>query len=216
MITNRALSWLALAMMALPVIPGAVLCWRAPRMAPLWALCALLLPAMVLGARLTGWALRKTRMGALLTGLDTAEARARASRARVLAGGFAFLGLSTSLAVVLRLIDPRTEYAIFVRPVNVLAGLFLVVTGNQLPKMLTRLADTPCDPAAIQAMRRTNGWVMVLAGLTLAVLYLALPPHLAMPAGAAVALAMTLVMLRVRFAFLARQARAPPQQSGAG
>ena len=60
------------------------------------------------------------------------------------------------------------------RAVMVLAGAFLVFTGNSIPKVFTPLADLQCDPARAQAARRFAGWTWVLTGIALCLAWLGL------------------------------------------
>lgn len=65
------------------------------------------------------------------------------------------------------------------RATMAILGAFLVFTGNAIPKTLTPLAALQCDAARVQAFQRMAGWTWVLAGLALAVAWLALPLRLA-------------------------------------
>lgn len=177
MSTNRALSNLAVAMMALPVILGAALCYLRPDRAWGCAICMLLLPA--------AWAL-KTRF-------RNAEASRRISYAMIFSSLAICVSLGSALAAALGLIDEPTVRAIGDRLTNVLAGLFVVFLGNQLPKILAPLPDAACDAATMQSVRRRLGWTHVLAGLALAVVWLVLPMQLARPIGIAIIVAGILV-----------------------
>jgi hypothetical protein len=177
MSTNRALSNLALAMMALPVTLGAALCYVRPDRAWACAIAMLVLPA--------AWVI-KTRF-------KNAEGRRRLSYAMIVSSLVIAVPLGTSLAAALGLIDGPTVPAIGDRLINVLAGLCIVFLGNQLPKMQTPLSDAACDAATVQRARRRTGWAHVLAGLAFAVLWLVLPVQLARPIGIAVIVAGILV-----------------------
>lgn len=59
------------------------------------------------------------------------------------------------------------------RLVMAMSGVFLMVTGNAIPKRLASLAGP--DPARTQSFRRFAGWAWVLTGLALAVAWLVLP-----------------------------------------
>ena len=187
MSTNRALSRLAVAMTALPVILGAALCYVRPDRAWVCAMCMLVLPA--------AWAL-KTRLG-------SADAGTRISYAMIVSSLVISVPLGTSLAAALGLIDGPTVHALGDRLTNVLAGLCIVLLGNQLPKMLTPVSGARCDAATLQSVRRRMGWAQVLAGLTFAVLWLVLPISLARPIGIAVIVAGILVPWAVtRFCYM--------------
>lgn len=177
MSTNRALSTLAAAMMALPVILGAALWYLRPDRAWVCAIGMFLLPA--------AWALKRR--------FRNAEARKRISYAIIISSLVICVPLGTSLAAALGLIAGPTVHAIGDRLTNVLAGLCLVFLGNQLPKMLPALSNAACDAATIQSVRRRTGWAHVLAGLAFAALWLLLPVQLAQPLGIAVIVAGVLV-----------------------
>lgn len=83
------------------------------------------------------------------------------------------------------------------RGVMVLTGLYLMWSGNFLPKALTPL--TQCSGEKAQSFKRLMGWVWVLAGLSLALAWLTLPIHIANAVGmtcmvAAVGISATAVM----------------------
>jgi hypothetical protein len=177
MSTNRALSNLALAMMALPVILSAALWYLRPNRAWACAVCMLLLPAAC----------------AMKTRFRNAEARKRISYAMIFSSVVISVSLGSSLAAALGLIGEPTVHAIGDRLTNAFAGLFVVFLGNQLPKMLAPLPDAPRDAAAMQSVRRRIGWTHVLSGLALAVLWLVLPIPLARPIGITIIVAGILV-----------------------
>ncbi len=60
-----------------------------------------------------------------------------------------------------------------------IAGAFLAVTGNAIPKTLMPFAALHCDPAKVQAVQRLAGWIWALAGLAVAIAWLTLPINLA-------------------------------------
>lgn len=191
---DRHLSGLALAMMALPFTLGAALCFLRPHWAWAWAIPMLVLPVWRLGVEVAGRVLDRRAAGPLLMGLeDTGEARKWISDKTIFASLAISVPMGIWLAGVLGLIDPRAV-VISIRPSNVLAGMFMVILGNRLPKMLTPLSRAPCAPATIQTLRRRTGWAMVLSGLALIVLWLFLPVHLAMPMGIVVMFLPTAIM----------------------
>jgi len=55
----------------------------------------------------------------------------------------------------------------------VLSGVFLMMSGNAIPKQLASLAGP--DPARVQGFRRFAGWTWVLTGLALVIAWLTLP-----------------------------------------
>ena len=67
------------------------------------------------------------------------------------------------------------------RGVMVLTGLYLMWSGNFLPKALTPL--TQCNGEKAQSFKRLIGWVWVLAGLSLTLAWLTLPVRIANAAG---------------------------------
>jgi hypothetical protein len=177
MTTHRTLSNLALAMMAPPVILGAALCYLRPGQAWAWAIAMLVLPVAALA--------RAKMMGAE----TTVDARKAISGAMIFVSLLISLTLAAPLAAALGLIDDTLARAIARRAASVFVGVFFVLRGNRLPKMLTPLADTRCDPAALQTLQRRTGWAYVLAGLAYTVLWLVLPVRLAAPIGVAVIVA---------------------------
>lgn len=46
-------------------------------------------------------------------------------------------------------------------------GVFFIISGNRLPKILTPLSASKCDPVRTQRVQRFVGWAFVLAGLAL-------------------------------------------------
>lgn len=60
-------------------------------------------------------------------------------------------------------------------------GIFLVITGNGIPKMLSPLADLRCHAAKVQAFQRFSGWMWVLTGLAFSAIWLLLPLDAAYP-----------------------------------
>jgi hypothetical protein len=63
----------------------------------------------------------------------------------------------------------------------VIMGVFLMFTGNAMPKMLTPLSVMQCNGAKTQMFQRFAGWTFVLAGLAFAVAWLTLPSDIAKP-----------------------------------
>jgi hypothetical protein len=81
-------------------------------------------------------------------------------------------------------------------------GVFVAFSGNAMPKMLTPLASTRCDPGVVQAFQRFAGWTWVITGLVYSLAWLLLPKDAAQPISVLVLLfgtalvAMRLVRLR--------------------
>ncbi len=180
MAANRALSNLALAMMALPMLLGACLCWVRPERAWLWALAMVAVPVAALG--------KTTVRARLLRAESTVDARTAISGAVIVSSWVAASLLAGKLAGTLGTIEPSLADAIAIRWANFLVGGYFVLCGDRLPKVLTPLSDLRGDPANIQTLQRRTGWILILAGLAYAVLWLFLPIRLAWPIGLAVML----------------------------
>jgi hypothetical protein len=58
-------------------------------------------------------------------------------------------------------------------------GVFLMVTGNAIPKTLAPLSSYSPDVAAVQRLQRQAGWAFTIAGAGLAIGWVALPEPLA-------------------------------------
>lgn len=87
-------------------------------------------------------------------------------------------GLMLAVAWVARL-APRfgwSDTASFQqRALMILLAVFLVLTGNTIPKRLTSLACVGMNAARTQSFLRFAGWTWVLAGLAFGAAWLALP-----------------------------------------
>jgi hypothetical protein len=97
-------------------------------------------------------------------------------RGIVTAGLILVISLGAKLAVALGAVHYGD---IALRATMAIAGGFLAVTGNAIPKTLTPLAALQCDPAKVQAVQRLAGWIWALAGLAVAIAWLTLPINLA-------------------------------------
>ncbi|MFZ0968570.1 MAG: hypothetical protein WAN13_09885 [Candidatus Acidiferrales bacterium] len=97
-------------------------------------------------------------------------------RGIVTAGLILVISLGAKLAVALGAVHYGD---IALRATMAIAGAFLAVTGNAIPKTLTPLAAQHCDPAKVQAVQRHAGWIWALAGLAVAVAWITLPINLA-------------------------------------
>jgi hypothetical protein len=94
---------------------------------------------------------------------------------------------------------------------GVICGVFLVVMGNTIPKVLGPLAGKTCSPARLQSLQRFAGWTFVGAGLGYLAAWIFLPISLAEPmATAFCAVAVILVAGRLTWLILASRASAPP------
>jgi hypothetical protein len=58
---------------------------------------------------------------------------------------------------------------------GVIVGVFLVVTGNSIPKNRGCGAEVACSPVRDPSFQRFAGWTYVLGGLGYTISYLALP-----------------------------------------
>jgi hypothetical protein len=104
------------------------------------------------------------------------DARGSVRRGIVTAGLILAISLGAKLAAALGAVHSG-DFAL--RATMAIMGAFLAVTGNAIPKTLTPLAAQHCDPARVQAVQRLSGWTWVLAGLAVAMAWLALPINLA-------------------------------------
>jgi len=79
--------------------------------------------------------------------------------------GLMLAALLLSAAVVTKRVSP--EYLspdLARRLLGVLMGAVVVIYANAVPKVLTPLIQSRCDPIAHQAIRRFTGWILVLGG----------------------------------------------------
>jgi len=184
MTITRPLSNLALATMALPVVVGSALCYVSPEKAGIWAIDMFVLPVLWVGMKAAGKTFGlPVACAAMMEGEKAADARKALSGAMIFASLLIAMSLGAQLAGALGLIDAASAHPTIDRILNVLVGGYLVFHGNRLPKILT--PSVRCDPALMQTLRRRTGWAYVVAGFTLAVIWLALPAHLARPVGMA-------------------------------
>jgi hypothetical protein len=177
MTTNRNWSNFAWATMALPVILGAPLCYLRPDSAGAWIAGMFVVPVSCLGIK----ALRdRFSIGTIV--FPKAEPAGAIVFASLLLCG----SLGAALAAALGLIDNSLAHVIGSRGVYALGGCYFVLRGNRLPKMLTPLSATLCDPATTQVLQRRTGWTYVLAGFAITFVGLALPLPLVQPIGMAI------------------------------
>ncbi len=99
----------------------------------------------------------------------------------VLASLMLMAALSETFAAGIGLGGAAVFEQISERAVMVLTGLYLMWSGNFIPKALTPL--TQCDGARAQSFQRLMGWVWVLAGLSLTLAWLTLPVRIANAVG---------------------------------
>jgi len=67
------------------------------------------------------------------------------------------------------------------RSFNIIMGLIVVWFANLVPKRMKPLAETNCDPAHEQSLRRFAAQATVIGGLLYALAWLAAPYGLALP-----------------------------------
>jgi hypothetical protein len=67
------------------------------------------------------------------------------------------------------------------RATMIVLGMYFVVTGNAMPKLLPPLSTMRGDPAVVQSARRFAGWTWVITGLAFAAIWLLVPTGLATP-----------------------------------
>ena len=193
MIITRPLSNLALAMMALPVILGAWLCYVRPEKAVAWAIGMAALPVLWFVVRAAAKAFGRGEACATTMQPEKAgDARKIISGAMIFAGLLISTSLGMQLAAGIGLMGDPSADALTARMTGVVMGGFLMFYGNRLPKMLWPLSSR-CDAATMQTFQRRAGWAYVLAGLGHVVVYLVLPMDLAPAAGMAVIVAGVLI-----------------------
>jgi hypothetical protein len=161
--------------------------------------CRLAAILLSLGTMLTAvnWYLRPERAaawgaGALLLAIMTivllvvlrrseGEIAHRSAKESIVNGivfaGLVLLGsLLVKLAAALGVLDDRD---VSNRTAMIFFGLFLVFTGNALPKTLTPLSALRCDVSRVQAFHRLAGWTWVLTGLAFTLIWITLPVDVA-------------------------------------
>ena len=82
-----------------------------------------------------------------------------------------------TLAMIIRLVDSTTSFS-FVgieRVWGIALGLFLLVMGNIVPKILSPLTAKGCSSVEHQASQRFAGWMFVLAGFIQTCLFIFVP-----------------------------------------
>ena len=187
MTSNPTLSKLALAMMALPALLGALLCLVRPQGAWLWIIAMLAAPAAWLVVKTASKIFGNITLGGMLRGPDhQADTRKALSSAMIFTCWIIALPMGAKLAEAFGLIDHSLANAVATRWTNILFGGYLVLKGNHLPKILTPWSDLRCDPSTMQTLQRRTSLIFVLAGLAYVFLWLVLPTPLAEPIGLAV------------------------------
>jgi uncharacterized membrane protein len=73
-------------------------------------------------------------------------------------------------------------------------GAMLAFLGNAIPKTLTPMAATRCDPAKMQSLQRFAGYAWVITGLIFSLVWLFLPKPAAQPLSVMVVLFGTLAV----------------------
>lgn len=93
--------------------------------------------------------------------------------------GVVWAGAILAIALGSKLGGMRGASDIAWRATMAIIGVFLIFTGNAIPKILKPLSQMQCDPAKVQAFQRFGGWTWVLAGFVLLNAWLVLPVRLA-------------------------------------
>jgi hypothetical protein len=172
--------------MLLPILFGALLCYFRPHGAWLWIVSMFLLPAAWLSITTTSRAFGAIQVGVLPLSPENPIAARQISFAIAYASLVVTLALSARLAEVLGLIDEPFYETITTRGTNLLAGIYFIIRGNRLPKVLMPMSDPRYDPAAMPILQRRTGWIFVLSGLAYSVIWLVLPTIYAAPAAVVV------------------------------
>jgi Ca2+/Na+ antiporter len=92
--------------------------------------------------------------------------------------GLVFAGLMIAVSLAAKYLAARGAIHsadLSLRLVMAIAGVFLMATGNMIPKTLTPLSAMRCDAKKVQSFQRMTGWTWVLAGLAVAIGWLVLP-----------------------------------------
>ncbi|MGH7936639.1 MAG: hypothetical protein ACREF8_06490, partial [Chthoniobacterales bacterium] len=92
--------------------------------------------------------------------------------------GLVFAGLMLAVSLAAKYATARGAihaHDLSLRLVMAIAGVFLVSTGNMIPKTLTPLSAMRCGATKVPSFQRLAGWTWVLAGLALAIGWLVLP-----------------------------------------
>jgi hypothetical protein len=159
-------NYIPLALIALNTLLVAEIWYLRPQGARSWFVVLLLLIGMTLAL-------------VLVSREPKEEATRRDAGVRsgiVTAGLILVISLGAKLAVALGAVHYGD---IALRATMAIAGAFLAVTGNAIPKTLMPFAALHCDPAKVQAVQRLAGWIWALAGLAVAIAWLTLPINLA-------------------------------------
>ncbi len=199
-LSHRSSYRLAIVMLLVVAVLGASLWSLQPERGAVWGLTIVLLPLM--------WgavALLRRAVSCTATPADDGLVH----RSIALAGLILALSLSAKLASSLHWVDDGSGHGSD-RFMGVVLGIVFVVTSNAIPKRLTPLSRTECEPSRAQAVQRFVGWSFVLAGLGYALCWLLLPFDSAKLASTTVlASGVALAILRVAAAY-ARPRTTPP------
>ena len=204
MLTRRTSSRVAVAALLLVAALGTTMWYLQPEHAAKWALSMFLIPAMwgavTLFRRATSCAAPGESDGFLING------------AIALAGLIMAIPLALKVAGALGWIDDGAGH-VSDRAMGVVLGVVFMVSSNSIPKRLTPLSATPCEPTRAQTLQRFAGWTFVLAGLGYSVAWLALPIERAkLIATLILAGGVALVLVRVAYVYL-RASQTPPPAS---
>lgn len=104
-------------------------------------------------------------------------------------------GLSSNFAAGLGIGGAEVFEQLGKRGAMVMTGIFLVFSGNAMPKMLTPLSAARCDGTKTQAFQRFFGWTWVLMGIAYTIAWLILPVEIARPVSASLVIAGILIVV---------------------
>jgi hypothetical protein len=184
--TSSIYNKLAPALMALVVLLGAANWYRAPEVGAAWALGMFFLPA--------AWILLY-----MLKQIGRPENEASGAALQIYSAMTA-AGLLLAVSMGLVLAEQLWGLGDHVRDrvMGVAMGGVLMVMGNYVPKRLTPITESRCDPVRAQALQRFVGWSFVLGGIVYVLAWLVLPIGVAgTVAMSACALSVIVVALRV-------------------
>ena len=127
--------------------------------------------------------------------------------ALLMAGFILALALVPTLAARSGFVDPSVSE----RVMGAIFGLILAFFANVVPKNLSPLSDSRCDPAKAQSYRRFSGWAMVLAGLGSAIVWMTFT--IALANYVSMAIIATSVLLVAAVCVIARRGSQSPAES---
>ena len=165
--TRSISDWLAPVLVAAGMVLVAANWYLQPDRSVVWAVVTALFLCMA-------WAVR----------VDSRRVRDGAERrpGRSLREGVVLSGLIMVLClggVLARKLGLSGDNNLSWRGTMILLGLFFVITGNTVPKVLPPLSSMPENESKAQACRRSVGWTWVMTGLVFTACWLVLPVAMA-------------------------------------